>query len=192
MATAVPGVELIAEADLEYLRAAAGLPGQGRGLRHRQPDSETFRLYEVAGMSHMDSRRTGREPPAGKRWSRFPHAEVLAAVLEQLVAWIDRGVTPPRGARLAVEPDTEELVRDECGHAIGGVRTVATDVPRAFLEPLGDGGRAFPFGCEAPMTETELSKRYGSCDAWARLASRRAAELVAEGWLRPEDDDSWR
>jgi hypothetical protein len=192
MASPVPSIELLAEADLESVRAAGGLPGQGRGLLHRQPDSDAFRLYEVAGMAHMDSRTSRRPPPAGKRWSRFPHAEVMAAVLEQLIAWVDRGLPPNSGLTLALEPGSERVARDSYGHAVGGVRTVATDVPRARLEPLGDGGRAFPLGCESPMDAGELIAGYGSEERWSRAAAQRAIELVQARWLRPEDVNTWR
>lgn len=189
MATAIPGIELLAEADLESVRAGAGLTGQGRGLRHRQPDSETFRLYEVGGMAHADSRRipANRQPPEGKRWSQFPHGEVIAAALDALVGWIDRGVAPPDGRVLETEPGSERILRDELGHPLGGVRTIATDLPRARLEPLGDGGRAFPFGCETPLTRAEFAQRYGSEQEWRERAATRAAELVSEGWLLPND-----
>lgn len=183
MASSVPAIELLAEADLEWVRAAAGLPGQGRGLLHRQLDSATFRLYEVAGMSHVDSARVRRHAPEGKRWSRFPHAAVFAAVFENLIAWLRDGCEPPPGRVIDVEPGSEQLRRDELGHALGGVRSVATDLPRARLEPIGDCGRVFPFGCETPLTPRELAERYGSDDDWRERARARAAELVAERFL---------
>ncbi|KAM3469895.1 hypothetical protein MY5147_006736 [Beauveria neobassiana] len=47
----VPGakiIELVGEAEFQSVRFPCGIGGQMRGTAHRRPDSDTFRLYEVA------------------------------------------------------------------------------------------------------------------------------------------------
>jgi hypothetical protein len=99
---AQPVIEMLAEADMESVRQTARLPGQARSLRHRQGDTLAFRGYEVAGMSHGDSRY--RRPPGpcrpGARWSQFPHTHVVHAMIDALIRWVEAGDSPPPG------PDT--------------------------------------------------------------------------------------
>lgn len=56
----VPGakiIELVGEAEFQSVRFPCGIGGQMRGTAHRRPDSDTFRLYEVACMASRGGRR---------------------------------------------------------------------------------------------------------------------------------------
>ncbi|MDQ2697503.1 MAG: alpha/beta hydrolase domain-containing protein, partial [Actinomycetota bacterium] len=130
----VPVIEVLGESELPAVRAAHGIPGQATALDHRRPDSATFRLYEVAGMPHVDSRDL--EPqldpailPQGAVWSRYPYAHVMAGALEALLRWVREGVAPAPGRTLVVDPVTGAIARDRHGNAVGGLRSPHVDVP---------------------------------------------------------------
>jgi len=146
----LPTVELIAEADLEAVRSAAGLPGQGRGIEHRAGDPAHYVVYEVPGMSHVDSRYRPpvASPPPGSRWSRFPHTHVVHAVMDALVAWARDGTPPPPSRH--IETESGDCVRDRYGHATGGLRTPAVELPPARLRVISPGAQ-WTCGHEYPL-----------------------------------------
>ncbi|WP_138444303.1 alpha/beta hydrolase domain-containing protein [Sinomonas susongensis] len=193
----VPAIELIAEADLESVRRPKGLPGQGRGLEHRKSLGDTYQIYEVAGMSHVDSRyrQPGGTAPLGTRWSTFPHTHVTHAVVDALIAWVRDGVRPPSATMLATEPGTDAVRRDGDGHALGGLQLPATLMPTAHVDVLSPGP-LWIFGIEAPLSGAELIRRYGSTDSYlgrareildALVAERRYLRADADRWLRETD-----
>jgi hypothetical protein len=133
-------IELLGEAEFQSVRWACGVSGQARGLSHRRGDSGSFRLYEVAGMAHRESRySSGIDTKrfsvcdlAGAQWSTFPNSFIYAAVFEMMVRWTEPGddsVAPPPSAFLSTIGETDEVLRDEHGNAVGGVRSLHLDVP---------------------------------------------------------------
>lgn len=190
---AQPVIEMIAEADMESVRRAARLPGQARSLRHRQADSTAFRGYEVAGMSHADSRYRrppGARPP-GVRWSQFPHSHVTHAMLDALIQWVDADVTPPPGQVLDTEPASGELVRDELGHARGGVRTADTEFPLAQRHVITPGPGTWMFGHEYPLTGRQFTSRYGDPATYLSAAAARMDVLLGERLVLRDDAARW-
>lgn len=186
----VPVIEMLAESEMEELRRAHLLPGQTREYTHRRPDSATFRLYEVAGMSHSDSREVPvpgvQALPSGERWSRFPATHVVAWVLRSLVNWIRDGAAPPPSRWFALD-EQRRLRRDEDGHVLGGLRTAHVDVPTASLTVVSESGSSWLRGREAPFSFDRLTNLYGD-EAGYRTAVRDClARLVSEGLYLPED-----
>jgi Alpha/beta hydrolase domain len=190
---AQPVIEMLAEADMESVRRVARLPGQARSLLHRQGDRPAFRLYEVAGMSHADSRYRrppGRCPP-GARWSRFPHTHITHAMLDALIQWVDADVGPMPGLVLDTEPDSGEVVRDELGHARGGIRAADTDFPLARRRVITPGPDTWPFGHEYPLTDREFTARYGSPATYLAAAGSRLEGLVGQRLVLADDAARW-
>ncbi len=130
-------MELVGEAEFQSTRWSCGVSGQMRGTTHRRPDSECFRLYEVAGMAHRESRyssaldveRFAKCDLGGAIWSSFPNSFLYAAVFEAMVDWMTGDRTPPSSVYLTTVDDTDVIARDEHGNALGGVRTLYVDVP---------------------------------------------------------------
>ena len=129
----------------------------------RQDDSPTFRLWEMAGTSHVDAYTVGpglgdvgdqagantmfelmRTPPgAGCAFpiNTGPSHLIVDAAMFRLHQWVKRGFLPPVAPRLQVatlSPTT--YVLDANGNALGGIRTPHVDAPVAKLTGLGQSG----------------------------------------------------
>ncbi len=107
-----------------------------------QQDNERLRVYEFAGMAHIDSRVAGAyyPDPCKAPISRYPLGAEMAVALDKLLTWVDKGVAPPHADRFYVDfnPDNKsELDRgkgtmfalDEFGNVKGGIRNTYVDVP---------------------------------------------------------------
>jgi len=120
-----------------------------QGTGYRRPDSDApgnrFRLYEVAGMPHNNSRENPGflNDPCTLPVTDFPAGAFTALGLNYLVEWIANGRTPPHAPPMTVDKDTAGdgslLALDEYGNAKGGVRNVFVDVPVAANGVLGKG-----------------------------------------------------
>ena len=114
-----------------------------------QPDNEKLRVYEFAGMAHIDSRVAGGYYPDPCRYpiSRYPMGAEMSVALDKLFAWVDKGVAPPHADRFYVDfnPDNKPkldrdrgslLALDEFGNVRGGIRNTYVDVPvKSFHVP---------------------------------------------------------
>jgi hypothetical protein len=186
--------------------------GSLRYLPARQPDSEHFRLWEVAGSAHCDTyflcaspQDSGTLPvedlaaliaradasgmPAPRPINSGPQMHfVLQRAFDALVQWTGKGVAPPSADRIATEPDGTPAA-DRLGIARGGVRSPWVDAPLAVLSGLGQPG--FPvdlFGTTAPFdaaTRAELYPR-GRDDFVERFAAATDAAVTA-GFLLEAD-----
>lgn len=198
----VPVIELLGEAEFQSVRWSCGVSGQVRGLTHRRPDSPTFRLYEVAGMAHRETRamsdrdraRLADSPlPEGARWSRFPNSHVYAAVLERLVAWSEDGAAPPASLHLETEPGSDVIRRDEHGNALGGLRTPDVDAPTSSLLAATPVGRpSWYHGSETPFDAPTLTRVHGDAAGYRRAVAASLAGLTAQGLYRAEDAEEVR
>lgn len=206
----VPLVQTLSEGDISDPRRA------GReGRRYRRPDSDDaadrYRLYELAGVPHMGTRYppyndatmwaqasewTGGSVSAGSRMNSMPHGEMFSMTLNHLVRWVVDDVVPPRADRIRVAPDGL-LLKDEFGNSVGGVRSAQLDVPRLkyYANPgIREDGSPLRgvVGIEEPLPAEALKRLYPSRDAYVEAFNRRIDELVAEGWLLPEDVDAMK
>ena len=119
------------------------------GIAYRRPDSDEagnrFRLYEVAGMPHNNSRDSPAfaNDPCTLPVTDFPAGAFTALALNHLVEWVTRGRVPPRAPPIEVDRDTandgSHLALDEHGNARGGIRNVWVDVPIATYGVFGKG-----------------------------------------------------
>ncbi len=107
-----------------------------------QHDNDELRVYEFAGMAHIDSRVAGAYYPDPCKYpiSRYPLGSEMAVALDKLFAWVDKGVEPPHADRFFLDfnPDNKpQLDRDkgslfaldEFGNVRGGIRNTYVDVP---------------------------------------------------------------
>jgi hypothetical protein len=147
--------------------------GLFQSFSSRQPDSDLYRLWEVAGTAHADTYTTvlgfddlGDDPdvvnlvlttmPLGTidevdvdiecsaPINSGPQHFVLKAALAALNEWVRNGTVPPSAPRLEVDPGPPAaIVRDANGNALGGIRTPQIDVPLATLSGEGQVGQLF-------------------------------------------------
>jgi hypothetical protein len=179
-----------------------------------QPDSHDFRLWEVAGTSHVDAYAGGPSTTdlgdgAAERTLLDPknasggvlhcdkpvnaggqHA-VLEAALAHLEAWVAHGTRPPSFPRIQTRNDGfVQVVRDAHGIARGGVRTPIVDVPVAVN--AGDfantPGTCTYFGTTTPFDAATLAALYpGGRATYLARFDAAADRAVEQGvWLEPE------
>ena len=186
------------------------------GIAYRRPDSDApgnrFRLYEVAGMPHNNSRdsRGFAGDPCTLPVTDFPAGAFTALGLNHLIEWIAGGKTPPHAPYIEVDQNTandgSHLALDELGNAKGGVRNVWVDVPIASYGVFGKGKTTAQdrlcllAGTEVPLPEATLQealsqqgrvpeqdRRAASRIGHRRLVSAGIHRLGSKG--RAGDDD---
>ncbi len=177
-----------------------------QGIAYRRPDSDEpgnrFRLYEVAGMPHNNSRESPgfQNDPCTLPVTDFPAGAFTALALNHLVQWIDKGTVPPRAPYIEVDRnvtgDGSHLALDEHGNARGGVRNVWVDVPTASNGVMGKGKTTATdrlcllAGTKVPLPDATLRKLYRDKADYVSRVERRLKELVAMGWFLPEYVDA--
>jgi hypothetical protein len=176
--------------------------GAQNGNLFRRPDSDEpenrYRLYEVAGMAHANSRDAANyvPNPCSLPVSDFPWGAAAAMGLQHLVAWVDSGVVPPRASPLQFDNDQgndgSRLALDAHGNAKGGVPSTYVDVPVAqYGVPNAGATTAANFNCSiagwrVAFGEDTLRMLYKNQGSYLSQLNRRLMELVREGWVLPE------
>ena len=173
---------------------------------------DQFRVYEFAGMAHIDSRDAAAYYPNPCRLpiSRYPMAAYMSVALNHLWQWLDKGTVPPRADRILVDRnvtnDGSVMALDEFGNAKGGIRNPYVDVPVKKYAVRNAGAvppitNAHPFvaargpeaqdqlcglaGYEQDLTPEQLKKLHGSARAYQAKVARRLDELTKQGWSLP-------
>jgi hypothetical protein len=204
----VPVFTVVAETDVV---------GDGLGFfRARQPDTDVFRTWEMAGTAHADSYqltiartddgsvaadeqlfRTMIDPPASvyegiiscdRPFNTGPHTYVLRAAIAALARWVATGEAPP--VMPVIEVDTDGLpVLDELGIVSGGVRTPHVDAPIAVLSGRGQTGQSFCrlFGVTEPLAVETLTELYGDRAGLLGAWETETTAAVEAGVLLPAD-----
>jgi hypothetical protein len=184
---------------------------QGNGTTRVDSDApgSQIRVYEFAGMAHIDSRDAAAYYPDPCKFtiSRFPLAVYMSVALNHLLAWADKGTIPPRGDRYYVDYNTENdgslLALDEFGNVKGGIRNPYVDVPvKSYRVPNAGAdppiANAHPFvavrgpeaqnqlcglaNYEVPLTAAQLKKLYNDKKDYQSKVQQRYDELVKQGW----------
>lgn len=180
-----PIIEVQAESDVTGLLNSAAA---------RQPDSETFRLWEVAGTAHVDRHLLGFIADAvdcGKPINNGPMHVVAKAAFRGLVDWIRGSESPAEAARLELTARSPfAVIRDSDGIARGGVRTPPVDVPVEVLSGVAGpnpGLICLLLGSTTPLSSERLAALYPSAqDYEARYAA--AADATIEGGFALAED----
>ena len=190
------------------------------GNSYRRPDGDAagdqFRIYEVAGMAHIDSRMTSvyRPNPCKHPVSLFPHGMGLAAGLDRLIQWVDKGKTPPRAEYITVDNDTTNdgsvLALDTNGNPKGGVRNPYVDVPAyryvapnepasppipnpsSLVASQGPGGPQLFCGIAAsqlPLSADQMKALYKNKKDYESKVEQRTNALIKDGWISPAYKD---
>jgi hypothetical protein len=175
----------------------------------RQPDTDTHRLWEVAGTAHLDG---GFGEGMEAEWQRdfgevvsMPLIEAVAgppntlsydpaanAALRHLWSWMKDGAPPPEQDRveLAAKPASgsqPELLRDELGNAIGGIRLPDFAVPTATHMGASVGPVPDLAGTSTPFSPERLHALYPDHATYVERYDRAVDEGLAKGFLLEED-----
>lgn len=173
-------------------------------LGYRRADGPTYRLYEVAGLSHVSSRSGPGFVPAiypcvEPVRSVFPQRHVWSNALRNLIVWVDRGFAPPMADRIALAADGRTVVRDAHGNAIGGVRTPYLDVPIATYGAVSTNAPGSPpsnrcdfYGHQVDFPREKLVQLYGDHAGYRRAINRSIKSLVRKGWYLRQDANELR
>jgi len=178
------------------------------GRQDGDAPGDQYRVYEFAGMGHVDSRDNARlQPnPCAQPVSRFPLQAYMSVALHHLFQWVDKGIVPPRSTRIwkdRDESDGSPMVLDELGNPRGGVRNAYVDVPTArygvpnagavplipnpsaYVAKGGQQAANQMCGLSAfqiDFTEAQLKQLYGTKQTYRAKVEKRLTELEKAGW----------
>jgi hypothetical protein len=169
----------------------------------RQPDSDTFRFWEVAGVAHGQAAGSAKllaheprdfglvkqemAPESGT--NVLSHEPVNSAALSHFQRWLSDGVPPPVQPRLEFAGTPPRVVRDDLGIAVGGVRIPQVEVPTARHTGVDADGVLEMFGTTTPFTDEILHRLYASPADYRQKLAEAAARAVAAGILLKVDAD---
>lgn len=182
------------EAPVMNLQAEGDVTGYLASYGVRQPDSDVFRLWEVAGTAHADQHLLGDAAAmfdCGGAVNDGAMHVVAKAAFHALETWTQGGAAPPMSPRLEVDASgtAPAVMRDADGIALGGLRTPPVDVPVDVLSgvPVGTSLECMLFGSTAPLSDARIAMLYTSrADYQARYAASVDATIGAG--LVLEDD----
>ena len=163
----------------------------------RQDDTDTIRLWEVAGAAHADRFLVG---PMGDDMgcstaiNNGPQRFVVRAGLRALDTWVRTGEAPPTSDRLETTDAGGEpaYVRNADGIAQGGIRTPVVDVPVDVLsgEPGADSSIVcILFGTTTPIPDERLAELYPSADEYLAAFEKATDAVIEAGFVLDEDRD---
>jgi hypothetical protein len=186
--------------------------GDGPTRRDGDAPGNQFRIYEFAGMAHIDSRDAAAyyPDPCKLPISRFPLAAYMSVALNHLWLWLDKGAAPPRADRMYVDFNTDKdgsiLALDEFGNVKGGIRNPYVDVPAAKFGVPNSGAEPpirnpHPFiaargeaaqnqlcslaNYQINFTPAQLKTLYRDRTSYQTRVRQRYDELIREDWALP-------
>lgn len=116
----------------------------------------------------------------------FPARYAYAAGIERLSEWVRHGERPPEPPR--IEHDGEDVLSDEFGNALGGLRYPPIDVPAATYhardEVCGDTEELSELlGATDRFDDATIRELYGSVDEYVAQMRAAADGAVERGYL---------
>jgi hypothetical protein len=168
----------------------------------RQPDTDRFRTWEAAGLTHVSyqaqltrnekfQRDFGAAPAApSEQMNRIYLQPFYDAALHHLTRWVNGAGPPPRQPFIDFTEDGQ-VVRDRHGIATGGVRLPQVDAPVAMNSsaPVTDDFAGRLRGSNKPFEAAELNALYGDEAGYLARFQQVAEAAVAAGVMLPRDVD---
>ncbi len=183
-------------------------------VTQRQPDTETLRLWEVAGAAHSDVYTTikgpvdrGDDPTVADVISNNddrppfitcplpvndgPGHWVAKAAIAAVDGWIRTGDPAPSAPLLTLNAQRTGFEYDNLGNVLGGVRTPYVDAPVALLsgegQPPANAAFCGLFGTTVLFDEAMLAELYPDKAAYVEAIDRATDAAVAARFIRPAD-----
>ncbi len=160
----------------------------------RQPDTDRFRLWEVAGTAHADAHLVGPSAKfidCGVPINNGPMHIVAKAALRALTTWMTTGKAPVIAPRIDVIPGaTPQIRRNADGIALGGIRTPPVDVPVATLSGAPGPNPSticLLLGSTKPFRAARLAQLYPSRSVYVQRYDAGADATIKAGFALPED-----
>ncbi|ONH27151.1 alpha/beta hydrolase domain-containing protein [Pseudofrankia asymbiotica] len=160
----------------------------------RQPDSDRFRDWEVAGTAHADAHLLG--PNAGAMDCGLPVNDgpmhvVAKAALRALLRWVSTGTAPVVAPRFEVDTTgTPQIRRDADGIALGGIRTPPVEVPIAVLSGAPGPNSSvicLLLGSTRALSASRLTQLYPNKADYQRRYDAATTAAIKAGFVLPED-----
>ncbi len=172
----------------------------------RQPASDHFRRWEVAGAAHLDFHLAQELAPLQSRdglpvitadgctlpgFSHIPYYFVINAAYEHMVDWVEHNVEPPIGPDLEVVtlgPQASILARDSFGKALGGIRLPQHAVPTAIntglnLPDTPPTNFCRTFGSYEPFDAATLDTLYSDHQSYLALVIAATHNSLRGGFM---------
>ena len=172
-------------------------------FRVRQPDSDRFRTWEAAALTHVSyqaqvirnekfRRDFGKVPPAASEaMNRIYIQPYYDAALHHMTRWIAGGAPPPSQPLIDFTPEGE-VIRDPHGIATGGIRMPQAEAPVAVNSsiPVTDDFSGRLRGSNAPFGTAKLDALYGDEATYLARFREAADAAVKAGVLLPREIES--
>jgi hypothetical protein len=164
----------------------------------RQPDTDRFRYWEIAGASHgateQEARikritdRDGVTPPDDSppmHTSDVMWVPTCDAAIRHVQRWINGGAAPPIQPKIEIETTgvSPAIRRDRYGNALGGVRLPDMDVPIA--QTLGSTKDSAWLGQTFPFDHERLKSLYPTHQAYVAQVKAAAERALKAGVILP-------
>lgn len=183
-------------------------------VKARQPDTDMFRAWEVAGTAHGDYYTfvSGRDDAVGdpmfasvieeksvlgfitcdQPMNNGPHHYVFNRAVRALNEWVATGEAPANSPRLEVNDDGSDYIYDEFGNALGGIRTPYVDAPSAILRGEANAGNSFCFlfGTTSLFDAAQMASLYVDEAGFVAAVTEATNAAVAADFLLQEDADA--
>jgi hypothetical protein len=173
--------------------------------------SDKFRLYEIAGASHIDGAAylglpslqdqaaSGATPQGNAAWPLTSKCEpdipltalpvmsyAFNSAVDNLERWARTGTPAPRAPWIELRDGAVAL--DAYGNGLGGVRSPYVDVPVATYTTTSPGpSTCRELGHKIPFDAARISMLYSSEKVYAEKVSQSVDRLVKERWLTEAD-----
>jgi Alpha/beta hydrolase domain len=172
----------------------------------RQPDSDGYRYWEVAGASHVALPAMASSSPRMERDFGFAIplddesmqsinqvsiAPVVDAALHHVQAWLVDGTPPPVQPRIDFEGDPPQIVRDDNGIARGGIRLPQVEVPLAHNSAIQQSPDVFSrlVGFHKAFPVEKVRELYGNRDTYLERYAKATQAAESAAVILPRDVD---
>jgi hypothetical protein len=212
------GVQLRTDLTTKIFKTASEYDVLSNQAARRQPDTDRFVYWEIAGASHSDRhaylvnnpirlRDAGvsgllagpTAPCLAPARSNVPYEFVLDAMFDHIVRWVRQGTHPPAGPKIEItDPTTRPAaaIRDAYQNIQGGIRLAAVAVPterntgwNTGLSPDRDSACA-QGGTWIPFDDTTLRTLYPTHASYVHAVRRVTEENLRDGFLVREDAEA--
>jgi len=185
-----------------------------------RPASDTpedrYRRYEIPGSAHINQKSNDNKPNAAdiqkagvpataancagineNGVTDFPIEFFMNSAYSNLYAWLRTGTPPPKAEPIMAEKkegkDEIDIMLDEHGNALGGVRNPYVDVPLATYygqsQPLDEESAFFCMlaGYRQPFDNDKIKSLYPTRDDYLNSVSAMTDTMVKERFLTKSD-----